>query len=515
MSIRSTPINSQRSDQPHHIPSSHVIKNDSTTRTYSASHTPNTLSIPGVQTPTPHSYISSDGSYHGISLTNDDMHTISRNNWLTDNVISFYYQYLKYEVFGKHTDVLLIKPTVSYMLTLLSEINDFKQSALSLRLHTRQIVFCPLNNESHWAILVYVRMLGRWFYYDSIQSLLQQQAEVLCARLYRLTSDSNPSLQNITDDEWRPSFMSMQTPQQNNSYDCGMYVLAITHLLLDRYFDKHTLPVSIQLISSRSMSRSRSSSPAPRKSIRKSSSNGVINSITNVFKSEKTIQKEAAARQLALDRAEQQARLDEQLLLDEQQIIEESLAEAELQPVKCVEPKHCGRLKPGEMNINHDLSDEFIHTFRKFVGMIAYDRRPINMNNDNMISTPRSTTSSSDASVDPISLNLNESNKLNGSAVISSQLPPNIPRTPSEKSIHQSTVAPPLPDPSPPTTPVSNSNDIDYTIASATAGMKINNTDHTATQPPSVPLQNQSLTPNTQQQTQDQPPPPPTKIPIT
>ncbi|KMU76669.1 Ulp1 protease family protein [Coccidioides immitis RMSCC 3703] len=56
-------------------------------------------------------------TYYDISLTNEDVDTL-KNDWLTDNVIAFWEEYLEREVISHYqtTRIILLRPSMSYLL---------------------------------------------------------------------------------------------------------------------------------------------------------------------------------------------------------------------------------------------------------------------------------------------------------------------------------------------------------------------------------------------------------------
>ncbi|KAI9592569.1 hypothetical protein BDF19DRAFT_205456 [Syncephalis fuscata] len=91
-------------------------------------------------------------------------------------------------------------------------------------------VFLPINNHtrldssggSHWSLLVYTRHTDTFYYYDSMNISNLSAARNMAAKAAIVLNTR------------RPKFIMMPTPQQDNSYDCGIYVISITELLCKR-----------------------------------------------------------------------------------------------------------------------------------------------------------------------------------------------------------------------------------------------------------------------------------------
>ncbi|KAJ2822598.1 hypothetical protein IWW50_004143, partial [Coemansia erecta] len=99
---------------------------------------------------------------------------------------------------------------------------------LSDELNQRQLILIPLNHRSHWSLLVYCRLTRTFYHYDSISKHNRNFAERAAGRFLRVLE---PRLKEGF------YFKSMQTPQQNNDYDCGIYVLAIAEELARRFIN--------------------------------------------------------------------------------------------------------------------------------------------------------------------------------------------------------------------------------------------------------------------------------------
>jgi Ulp1 family protease len=54
--------------------------------------------------------------YYGITLTIGDVESTSNpKGWITDEIISFYMAYLEHHVYGSSSNVIMIRPTLSFM----------------------------------------------------------------------------------------------------------------------------------------------------------------------------------------------------------------------------------------------------------------------------------------------------------------------------------------------------------------------------------------------------------------
>ncbi|KAK5320349.1 hypothetical protein LTR70_004575 [Exophiala xenobiotica] len=166
-----------------------------------------------------------------LSLTKEDVNVL-KNDWLTDNVISFWEEYLEreYLIEFRNSKIVLLRPT---MTQILKEETDSKslQGALPDFGQVTHI-FLPVNDcahsdtpesGSHWSLLLVSVVDGVSFHYDSLSASNRQEA-------YKVSQ----KLQNLLNVKLR--FIQLEdTPQQENGSDCGVYVcLIMKHLLLKR-----------------------------------------------------------------------------------------------------------------------------------------------------------------------------------------------------------------------------------------------------------------------------------------
>ncbi|KAF2433300.1 Ulp1 protease [Tothia fuscella] len=170
-------------------------------------------------------------SYHDVRLTKLDVDSI-RDDWLTDNGIAFWEEYLEHErlIHYPLANIVLLRPTMSFMLlqtpdalTLKSALPDFSKTT-----H----IFLPINNAtsvtipesgSHWSLLLVSAIDGVAFHYDSLGNDNEYPAENVTQKMGALLGK-------------RLRFIHMRdAPQQENGSDCGVFVcMVMQKLLLER-----------------------------------------------------------------------------------------------------------------------------------------------------------------------------------------------------------------------------------------------------------------------------------------
>ncbi|RKP08673.1 hypothetical protein THASP1DRAFT_5969, partial [Thamnocephalis sphaerospora] len=168
--------------------------------------------------------------YHDVVLRHRDLNTLQPGEWLNDTCIEFYYEYLEREVIRSDA-ILLMRPLMVHMVAQHADPYQFIE-VLPPRLNERKMVFLPINNHTrgdtvggtHWSLMVYIRSTNTFYYYDSLNDYNLPMARQTAEKMARvLCTGPQP-----------PRFLMMKTPQQENSNDCGVYVISITELLCAR-----------------------------------------------------------------------------------------------------------------------------------------------------------------------------------------------------------------------------------------------------------------------------------------
>ncbi|CZR51022.1 related to sentrin-specific protease SENP8 (SUMO-specific protease) [Phialocephala subalpina] len=170
-------------------------------------------------------------SYYDIRLTKEDVDTL-KNDWLTDNTIAFWEEYLEREELKKYpsSHIVLLRPSMAFMLMQTPNPLTLKDALPNFSRTTH--IFLPINDArnvsvaeggSHWSLLLVSVIDGVAFHYDSLTPSNYNEAFLATDKLGQLLG--------------RPlRFMNLEdSPQQENSSDCGVYVcIQMRHLLLKR-----------------------------------------------------------------------------------------------------------------------------------------------------------------------------------------------------------------------------------------------------------------------------------------
>ncbi|TMW67673.1 hypothetical protein Poli38472_011293 [Pythium oligandrum] len=189
-------------------------------------------------------------NYHDVQLYDTDVGLFTTCQWLNDNAINFYFQYLYHTLClpaagAQTSDVLFVDPAiVSCMMLQCDEDDEYADLGRGMQVETKRICFLPVNDNesfdgesSHWSLLVYHAERQRFQHYDSSSGHNTTAAKRIAKTFLQLLQASG--VEHVQ--EWqKESFENVRdAPQQRNGYDCGMYVLLVAEYLCRQYLKAH------------------------------------------------------------------------------------------------------------------------------------------------------------------------------------------------------------------------------------------------------------------------------------
>ncbi|KAI9374342.1 hypothetical protein BJX61DRAFT_314189 [Aspergillus egyptiacus] len=170
-------------------------------------------------------------SYHDIRLTRGDLQSL-KDDWLTDNIISFWEEYLEREFLVQYrtSNIVLLRPSMSFMILQTPNVHSLRDALPDFSKTTH--VFLPINDcrnvteaegGTHWSLLLISIVDGIAFHYDSLPPGNYWEAKQATMKFGALLN--------------RPiRFINLEdSPAQENGSDCGVFVcLNMRQLLLKR-----------------------------------------------------------------------------------------------------------------------------------------------------------------------------------------------------------------------------------------------------------------------------------------
>uniref|UniRef100_A0AAV2LR03 Ubiquitin-like protease family profile domain-containing protein n=1 Tax=Knipowitschia caucasica TaxID=637954 RepID=A0AAV2LR03_KNICA len=158
-------------------------------------------------------------------------------HWLNDQVIGFAFEYFSAERFRDLKErVVLVSPEVTQFIKCASCAEELALFLEPLDLPSRTWLFLPVNDNSnqtaggtHWSLLVYHRASNLFSHYDSQRGSNSPHARRIAHQLEAFVGCGGESV-----------FAEEQCPSQQNSYDCGMYVVCVCEALCEAARGEHS-----------------------------------------------------------------------------------------------------------------------------------------------------------------------------------------------------------------------------------------------------------------------------------
>ena len=114
-------------------------------------------------------------SYHDSVLRQSDLALLSAPNWLNDQIISFFYEYLSNEEINDPR-IGYVDPSLVQLVKLCAEPFEADAMLQSLNLSAKDIILIPINDEefgkaggTHWSLLVWFRQEEKFVHFNSIR----------------------------------------------------------------------------------------------------------------------------------------------------------------------------------------------------------------------------------------------------------------------------------------------------------------------------------------------------------
>ncbi|CAH0476251.1 unnamed protein product [Peronospora belbahrii] len=181
-------------------------------------------------------------NYCDVQLYESDVALFLHREWLNDNAMNFYLQYLTQT--RASSDILLMDPAVvSCLLHQCENKDEYEDLARGLNLMMRRVCIIPVtdnntldDNSSHWSLLLYCD--GHFRHLDSNaghnQHAAQQVAKAFELLLQSIGRHDGDGASDRVEE-------AIDVPQQQNGYDCGIYVLLFADYFCSQLKDTMTL----------------------------------------------------------------------------------------------------------------------------------------------------------------------------------------------------------------------------------------------------------------------------------
>lgn len=166
-------------------------------------------------------------SFHDSLLRESDLELLSGRNWLNDALIAFWFEYIHRTLHPDQLRVLCVSPEVTQLLKL-GDQGDLSIFLDPLKANHKDYILLPVNDNkstmssggSHWSLLVFSRLDCKWYHYDSQRGSNYSDARCLMRRINKYL-------------ERDATLVDATCTQQDNSYDCGAFVMLNAQHALD------------------------------------------------------------------------------------------------------------------------------------------------------------------------------------------------------------------------------------------------------------------------------------------
>ena len=182
-------------------------------------------------------------NYHDSLLRVSDLKLLEKSNWLNDQIIGFVFEYFEYEKYKSLVEankIIFLNPNFSQILKITNDMNQLVEVFLDpLEVLKREIIIFPINNNStaataggsHWSIMAIYKNEQKFVHYDSFHSANKEIA-VKIYNKFKSYFQCNQFYDDIT------------CPQQCNTSDCGVYLLAISDSIANSVLKNKSLDMS-------------------------------------------------------------------------------------------------------------------------------------------------------------------------------------------------------------------------------------------------------------------------------
>lgn len=183
-------------------------------------------------------------AFRSTVLYTEDVETLSPGRWLTDSVLSLWWEHLAHEEFAASAaDYVFMHPGAVAMCVHLgagphADPEDLFESLRGLALGERSLVFMPVNNNadpsrvrggSHWSLLLWSRRDARFFHYDNAPGApTRAVAARVAAAMWGVVLRGNLSIARGTP---VPPIDEPRLPPASSAADCGVYVAFVANVV--------------------------------------------------------------------------------------------------------------------------------------------------------------------------------------------------------------------------------------------------------------------------------------------
>lgn len=161
-----------------------------------------------------------------------DIELLDPPNWFNDNIINFCCDYLQHITFYGNNSIKFVHPGTCFVIMNEDEIDILKDTIESCGINkNKSLIFFPINNSSHWNLILYQSKNQKYYIFDSIDSLNRKdEKDNLYIKKFILIISKYLS-ENF---DINVDIIFIKSSLQTNDYDCGCYMTMNMMILAER-----------------------------------------------------------------------------------------------------------------------------------------------------------------------------------------------------------------------------------------------------------------------------------------
>jgi len=179
-------------------------------------------------------------SYHDTLLRSSDVRLLANDNWINDNLIAFWFDYLEHDLFANIADgqVTFISPQTAQFIKSAADqpslAGDVQAVLESMNLDNKKLILLPINDQgtgamdmggSHWSLLAYHSK--KFEHFDSSSRFNDVDAKKI-AMIIKKAMKVSFSIGFLN----QFKYSEAQCVKQTNGHDCGLHLMANAEALV-------------------------------------------------------------------------------------------------------------------------------------------------------------------------------------------------------------------------------------------------------------------------------------------
>ncbi|KAL7744188.1 hypothetical protein ACLKA6_009161 [Drosophila palustris] len=185
--------------------------------------------------------------FQELSLRHSDVQLLQGPHALNERLLEFYYTYLQTRRYKMKPELHFLSPALGHSLRLL-ELRERRRLVRDLQLPSKEFVFVPLSEDSHWSLLLVARPDRRFYYFDPEDNRHLNLAQLLYENLRFV----------LAADEYHFTVGRCLQQAKGQGHESGVHLMCMTDTLAD-YVARCGYATSTLLISFQEVRAMRSS----------------------------------------------------------------------------------------------------------------------------------------------------------------------------------------------------------------------------------------------------------------